>query len=115
EGLMSAVDLAEERVTTLGKPVHIGGIDHLVRLRDGRIYGVAGSRDGMAPLFVHDPREGGLRDLGVCCAVSEKGWYGYRFGAMTATSEGRILLGEDDHLACVFSYFPPLYAAPPSA
>jgi hypothetical protein len=62
----------------------------------------------MSHLFLHDPRPGGLRDLGVCCATVEKGWYGYRFGAMLATEEGRIVLGEDDYLGCLFSYFPPL-------
>jgi hypothetical protein len=108
EGLLSVISLEDETVITLGKPVPLGGIDHLVRLRDGRIYGVAGGLDGMSHLFVHDPRVGDLRDLGVCCATVEKGWYGYRFGAMLATSEGRIILGEDDHLGCLFSYFPPI-------
>ncbi|MCD6350805.1 MAG: hypothetical protein J7M26_01690 [Armatimonadetes bacterium] len=111
EGLLSVIDLPSGSVTTLGKPVPIGGIDHLVRLADGRVYGVAGSREGMAHLFVHEPATGALRDLGVLCATTEKPWYGYRFGAMVATDEGRIILGEDDHLGCLFSYFPP--ALPP--
>jgi hypothetical protein len=108
EGLLSIIDLAAMRVTTLGKPVAIGGIDHLARISDGRIYGLAGSREGMAHLFVFDPRAGDLRDLGVLCATTEKPWYGYRFGAMAATAEGRLILGEDDHMGCLFSYFPPV-------
>ncbi len=108
EGLFSVVLLEEERVLTLGKPIPLGGVDHLVRIGDGRIYGIAGSREGMAHLFSHDPREGSLRDLGVCCATTEKAWYGYRFGALLATPEGRLIMGEDDHLGCVFSYFPPV-------
>jgi hypothetical protein len=102
------ISLEDDTVTPLGKPVPLGGIDHLVCLRDGRLFGVAGGLDGMSHLFVHDPRVGSLRDLGVCCATLEKGWYGYRFGAMLATPEGRIVLGEDDYLGCLFSYFPPL-------
>jgi hypothetical protein len=27
---------------------------------------------------------------------------------MIATKEGRVILGEDDHLGCLFIYFPPL-------
>lgn len=108
EGLLSVIDLQEECVTSLGKPVALGGLDHLVRLRDGRIFGTAGTREGMAHLFVLDPRAGSLRDLGVLCATTEKAWYGYRFGAMVATPEGRVILGEDDHMGCLFSYFPPI-------
>lgn len=108
EGLLSLITPDNGTVTTLGKPVPLGGIDHLVCLRDGRVYGVAGGREGMSHLFVHEPERGSLRDLGVCCTTVEKGWYGYRFGAMLATPEGRIVLGEDDHLGCLFSYFPPL-------
>jgi len=108
EGLLSVIALEDNKVTTLGKPVPLGGIDHLVRVPDGRIYGVAGGLDGMSHLFVHDPNAGSQRDLGVCCATVEKGWYGYRFGAMLANEEGRIVLGEDDHLGCLFSYFPPM-------
>jgi hypothetical protein len=106
EGLLSVVVLEEKRVVPLGKPIPLVGIDHLARVADGRVFGVAGSRDGMAHLFCHDPSEGGLRDLGVCCATTEKGWYGYRFGAMVATPEGRLVLGEDDHLGCLINYFP---------
>ena len=108
EGLLSLIDPEQEQVTPLGKPTPIGGIDHLARLVDGRIFGVAGSREGMAHLFVIYPGGGGIRDLGVLCATTEKGWYGYRFGAMIATKEGRVILGEDDHLGCLFIYFPPL-------
>jgi hypothetical protein len=107
EGLLSAISTEDDTVITLGKPVPLGGIDHLVCLRDGRIFGVAGGLDGMAHLFVRDPRAGEMRDLGVCCATVEKGWYGYRFGAMIATADGRIVLGEDDHMGALFSYFPP--------
>lgn len=108
EGLLSVISFEDESVVTLGKPVPLGGIDHLVRIRDGRIYGVAGGLDGMSHMFVHDGRVGSLRDLGVCCTTVEKGWYGYRFGAMLATPEGRIVLGEDDHMGCLFNYFPPI-------
>ncbi|HOM81923.1 MAG: hypothetical protein GX785_16045 [Armatimonadetes bacterium] len=111
EGLLSYVDLDEWRVVPLGKPVALGGIDHLVLLPDGRLYGTAGSREGMAHLFVYQPRPGALRDLGVLCATTEKPWYGYRYGDMVATPEGRIVLGEADHLGCLFNYFPPLLAA----
>jgi hypothetical protein len=107
EGLLNAICLDDESIITLGKPVPLGGIDHLIRIKDGRIYGVAGGLDGMSHLFVYDPRVGSLRDLGVCCATVEKGWYGYNFGAMLSTPDGRIVLGENDHMGCLFSYYPP--------
>ncbi len=39
EGLISVVSLADNTVITLGKPVPLGGIDHMVCLGDGRIFG----------------------------------------------------------------------------
>jgi len=119
EGLISKVDLSCINdssltnnlpiVVSLGKPIAIGGIDFLVRIADGRIYGVAGGFDGMSHLFVHEPKIGGLRDLGVCCATVEKGWYGYVFGAMVSLPNGRIILGENDFLGAVFSYYPSIF------
>ena len=112
EGLLSKVILPNEEckseVIPLGKPTAVGGIDFLVEITDGRIYGVAGSDDGMAHLFLYNPKKHSIKDLGVCCATVDKGWYGYVIGDMVACPDGHIVLGENDKLGCLFHYYPPI-------
>ncbi|MBQ7256652.1 MAG: hypothetical protein IJS60_03045 [Abditibacteriota bacterium] len=112
EGLLSKVILPNEEckneIIPLGKPTSVGGIDFLVEITDGRIYGVAGSFDGMAHLFLYNPKKHSIKDLGVCCATVEKGWYGYVIGDMVVCPDGHIVLGENDKLGCLFHYYPPI-------
>ncbi len=112
EGLLSKVILPNEdcngEVIPLGKPTAVGGIDFLVEITDGRIYGIAGSFDGMAHLFLYNPKKHSIKDLGVCCATVDKGWYGYVIGDMVACPDGHIVLGENDKLGAIFHYYPPI-------
>ena len=112
EGLISIIELTPDdskpKSYPIGKPSAVGGIDFLTEINDGRIYGSAGSKEGMAHLFLYDRKYHSLKDLGVCCATVEKGWYGYVFGAMLALPDGHIVLGEDDRLGCLFHYYPPI-------
>ena len=107
-GCSSYQEEKEWEVIPLGKPTSVGGIDFLVEITDGRIYGIAGSGDGMAHLFLYNPKKHSIKDLGVCCATVDKGWYGYVIGDMVACPDGHIVLGENDKLGCLFHYYPPI-------
>lgn len=112
DGLLFELDPAEERVRVLGKPTAQAHIRCLGVVPDGRVYGVAGPPGGLGHLFVYEPGQHALRDLGILTASLEERSYGYEFDAMTVTPEGRVLLGENERIGRVFSYFPPLPAPP---
>jgi len=108
DGLLFYLDLAACKVVSLGKPTMQPYMRGLTVIPDGRLYGLAGAKEGMAHLFVYDPDDGSTRDLGVPCTGTERRWYGYEFETLLSTPEGRLIFGETDRVSHVFSYFPPI-------
>lgn len=92
----------------LGKPTWSGYIRALTTGHNGKIFGVAGRNDVFSRLFVYDPKEHALRDLGILEASVPRPWVGQRFDAMTTGVNGEIFLGEADRISHLFVYYPPV-------
>jgi len=108
DGVLFSLDPASGRVRSLGKASAAAGCPALAAGFDGRIYGISGTRSGMARLFRYDPDEHSLEDLGLPLAASETFWHGYEFSAACTGSAGEIYLGESDRVSHLFIYFPPV-------
>lgn len=112
DGMLFALEIepvnSQVRVTALGKPTWSGYIRALTAGQDGRIYGIAGRSDVFSRLFVYDPADGDLRDLGILETSIPRPWVGQRFDAMTTGANGEIFLGEADRISHLFVYFPPM-------
>ena len=89
------------RVVPLGKPVALRASTPFSCPMAASMAPPAAAR--MAHLFV-SAAAGALRDLGVLCATTEAMCAMYEYGGL---SEARIVLGEADHLGCLFNYFRP--------
>ena len=98
------------KVLSLGKPTWSGYIRALTTGLDGKIFGIAGRGDVFSRLFVYDPEQRSLRDLGILEATFIRPWVGQRFDAMTTGVNGEIFLGESDRISHLFVYFPPVAA-----
>ncbi|NLV74760.1 MAG: hypothetical protein GXY52_08780 [Chloroflexi bacterium] len=71
---------------------------------DGRLYGTCG--EGIANLFVYQPADGTLRNLGVAASVIERRRYGYTFSCAVTGRDGEIVFGENDNAGHMWLYFP---------
>jgi len=112
DGLLFSMDPEDLSFVVLGKPVAQSGMPALTVALDGRVYGIAGDKGGMAHLFCYDPQTRDLRDLGIPKADSERYWHGYEFGAAVTGRFGEIYLGEADRISHLFIYHPPVRARP---
>jgi len=94
------------QVTPLGKPTRLDEIHCLCVARDGRVYGMAGGEEDIGHLFVYNPADGGLADLGVPVSTISTRQYGYHFrSALTATG-GEIYFGQHERASHLWLYFP---------
>ncbi len=102
----------DDRARCLGRPCPQSRVCGLSALPDGRLVGVAGAEDELAHLFVYHAAGGGLRDLGAMRVAHPRPWVVHRVGAIAAGPAGEVFLGEDDRLAHLVIYHPPLIAPP---
>jgi len=108
DGVIFAFDPERLTIRSLGKVIAEPRCRAITVGLDGRVYGVAGERDGMGHLFCYDPESDELRDLGIPYAASERTWHGYEFDAACTGLNGEIYLGESDRISHLFIYFPPI-------
>jgi hypothetical protein len=112
DGMFFSLEIDPEsgqvKVVPLGKPTWSGTIRALTTGGEGKIYGVAGRPDVFSRLFVYDPKDRSLRDLGILEATVQRPWVGQRFDAITTGANGEIFLGEADRISHLFVYFPPV-------
>ena len=76
---------------------------------DGRLFGFCG--DGIARMFLYDPRVGEVVDLGAAVSVIQSRRYGFCFGDAVVGPNGEIIFGEKDDLGHLWLYFPRILAA----
>jgi hypothetical protein len=95
-------------MTALGKAAAAPRVRCMTVGLDGRVYGVAGERDGMGRLFRYDPETRELTDLGIPYSGMDRVWHGYEFDAACTGEWGEIYLGESDRVSHLFLYFPPV-------
>jgi hypothetical protein len=112
DGVFFALEIdphsAQVDAIALGKPTWSGYIRALTAGRDGKIYGIAGRADVFSRLFVYDPRDRSLRDLGILETSIPRPWVGQRFDAMATGANGEIFIGEADRISHLFVYYPPI-------
>ena len=92
---------------SLGKVIPQPRVRAMAVANDGRVYGTAGPPDDLNHLFVYDPEQADLRDLGIPTALVERLWHGYDFAAAATGWNGELYFGEHDRIAHLFLYFPP--------
>ncbi|RPI35080.1 MAG: hypothetical protein EHM70_00775 [Chloroflexota bacterium] len=112
DGMLFSLEIDPEssqvKVVGLGKPTWSGYIRALTAGKDGKIYGIAGRPDVFSRLFVYDPTDGDLRDLGILETSIPRPWVGQRFDSVTTGANGEIFLGEADRISHLFVYYPPI-------
>ena len=108
DGVVFVFDPCTTTVTALGKVTAEPRIRCMTVGLDGRVYGVAGDRDGMGHLFRYDPETRELKDLGIPYSGMDRVWHGYEFDAACTGEWGEIYLGESERESHLFMYFPPV-------
>lgn len=107
DGLLARLDLNAERLIPLGKP----GIENRIRAlcfnRDGVLWGISGLDADVCHLFRYTPEEG-MTDEGILRARMPKTWIVHRADVMLAGSDGEIFIGENDDIAHLLVYLPPV-------
>lgn len=95
-------------VANLGKPLMGYGINGLVRVPGGKLYGVGGNPNEMARLFSYDPSAAAYELLGFV-DVNRRPyytWQAYTVGAMAADGYGTVYLGEDERISKLYLFYP---------
>jgi hypothetical protein len=108
DGYLFCLDPARLTVANLGKPLSEYRIDGLVRVPDGRLYGVGGDKDDMARLFSYTPVTGAYEVLGFL-DVNRRPyytWQAYAIGALVCGLDGTVYLGEDERISKLFLFYP---------
>lgn len=108
DGVVFVFDPATVTITALGKVTAEPRIRCMTVGLDGRVYGVAGDRDGMGHLFRYDPETRELADLGIPYSGMDRVWHGYEFDSACTGEFGEMYLGESDRVSHLFLYFPPV-------
>ncbi len=107
DGILFAFSPDSGRGYTIGKPTAAAGCPVLLSGKDNCLYGLNGSREGMAHLFRYELTTRSLDDLGILYASSEIPWHGYEFASGCVGTNGELYLGETDRISHLFLYFPP--------
>lgn len=109
DGMLFSFDPIQLTIENLGRPSRRPEIQTLAVTLDGRLFGISNGPDEIGRLFVYNPTDGQIQDLGMLqCAGVPKFWPGYQFGAMTVGLDGEIYVGESDRISHLFVYYPPL-------
>ncbi|MBF0245343.1 MAG: hypothetical protein HQL31_08735, partial [Planctomycetes bacterium] len=75
---------------------------------DGCVYGMAGGEEDIGHLFVYNPTNGALADLGVPVSTLTTRQYGYHFRCALTAADGEICFGQHERAGHLWLYFPPL-------
>ena len=103
EGRLFVLDEAEGFSSCLGQ-TPLAPVTALTVIPDGRVYGACGEE--MQHLFVYDPVEGNISDLGIALSTIERRRHGYLFGDAVTGKDGEVYFGENDDLGHLWLYFP---------
>jgi len=106
DGFLFRLDPVTGQTSPLGKPTRTAPITCLTTGNDGRIFGMCGDSEDPAHLFVHDPADGSLRDLGMPVGVIGERQYGYHFACCATGRDGEIYFGQHERVNHLWVYFP---------
>lgn len=109
DGYFFKIELDNERVTCLGRPIEQCPIRCLALGYDGKVFGIAGEpKSGICHLFRYDPESGDLRDLGIPRSTVTKSWVAHEIDSMCVDRNGHIIMGENDRMSHLLIYYPPV-------
>lgn len=109
DGCLFKIDLNKQRVVCLGKPTEQRPIRCLTVGKDGKVFGTAGEPGkGICHLFRYDPESGDMKDLGILRSTIVKSWVAHEIDAICTNRNGHIVLGENDRMAHLLIYYPPV-------
>jgi len=106
DGFLFAFDPKEQKVKSLGKPGVSPTIRALTVGNDGRLFGMCGGDDDIAHLFVYDPADGTLRDIGTPVSLYGARTYGYVFASALTGKDGELFFGQAERMSHIWQYFP---------
>ena len=106
DGFFFKLDPQTRQVTPLGKPTRLDEIHCLTVGHDGRVYGMAGGAEDIGHLFVYDPANGALADLGVPVSTLTTRQYGYHFHCALTAAGGEIYFGQHERASHLWLYVP---------
>jgi len=106
DGQLFEIDPGTKKIRNLGKPIGMSHLRGLCFGKDGKLYGIAGSKPGYAHLFSYDDQEGftdfGNPEFTMVAPGIEQGilWRGFQLGTITSSEDGKyIIMGEDESLS----------------
>jgi len=114
DGILFEFNPPAGKIRCIGKPIDQMRVRALTVGNDGRVFGVGGEPGKCCHLFVYEPIEHQLRDLGVLLATMETPWYGYEVDCAVTGRDGEVYLGETDRISHLFIYFPPIVRRVPA-
>jgi len=114
DGILFEFNPPAGKIRSIGKPIDQMRVRALAVGNDGRVFGVGGEPGKCCHLFVYEPGEHQLRDLGVLLATMETPWYGYEIDCAVTGRDGEIYFGETGRIGHLFIYFPPIARRAPA-
>lgn len=106
DGILFEFNPQTGKIRCIGKPIDQMRVRALTVGNDGRVFGIGGEPGKCCHLFVYEPQERELRDLGVLLATMETPWYGYEIDCAVTGRDGEIYFGETERVSHLFIYYP---------
>lgn len=107
DGLLFRMDLTNERIVSLGRPVNEPRIRALAFGHDGVLWGISGLDGDVCHLFRYT-QEDGISDEGIMRARMPKTWVVHRADVMLTGNNGEIFIGENDDISHLIVFYPPV-------
>ncbi len=108
DGYLFSLDPEADEVRSLGKPGASPTVRALTVGTDGRVFGICGGEDDLGHLFVYDPSNSTLRDLGVPVSLLGRRAYGYVYASAITGWDGELFFGQAERNSQLWIYFPPV-------
>ena len=107
DGLLFRMDVVNNKITSLGRPVNENQIRALHYNRDGVLWGISGLDNDVCHLFRYTP-EDGFRDEGILRSNMPKTWIVHCADVMLGGRNGEIFIGENDAISHLLVFYPPV-------
>jgi hypothetical protein len=106
DGLLYTLNPETLETRLIGKPTDRIRVRAMAAAHDGRVFGIAGAEGDIAQMFVYEPGEQQVRNLGIPMATVEERHYGFEFDSAVTGRDGQIYFGESEWTSHLFVYFP---------
>ena len=107
DGLLFRMDVVNQKIISLGRPVNENQIRALHYNRDGVLWGISGLDNDVCHLFSYTP-EDGVTDEGIMRSNMPKTWIVHCADVMLGGKDGEIFIGENDAISHLLIFYPPI-------